>query len=415
MYEEGRKAIAIYTQMVAAHPEIAWYRASLSYTYTETAGGNLADRNWSAVIENATRALPFLEENYAANPAAPGRLDYLAYPLSHMSEAYAQQGDFAHAIEIRRRLVRLREQFASLDPSEPSRVRLVAEALRLLASVLRDTGDHQGCVGATLQAIALLDRFRPEKVGTVSLRNDFGREYLGLIGQLASIHEVHASLAAGRKILGLWEDLYRTGTRDEATREWLDSAHRLIALLLMRLGNFAESLEHYQRSLEFQPPARNETAAAWQSAAALEERVAVMRGHLGDHTAMDEGLHKAIELDQHSCALAEQAWKNSPKSVAALRDLHGCEAAIMRIFIRLGDARQALEHARKGIPYYPTLNLTPSIPDVVGVRADAVLLAWQLAGDHADYTGILEPAEATLPGIRYFVAHGSSSGRPAGR
>ena len=188
--------------------------------------------------------------------------------------------------------------------------------------------------------------------------------------------------------------------------EWLDSAHRFMALLLMRLGNFAESLKHYQRSLEFQPPARNETAAAWQSAAALEERVAVSRGLLGDRTAMEEGLHQAIELDQHACMLAEQAWKNSPKSVAALSDLHGCEVAIMRIFIRLGDPRQALEYARKAIPYYPTPSLTPSLPDVVGVRADAVLLAWQLAGDRADYTGILEPVEATPPGIRYFVAHG---------
>ena len=80
----------------------------------------------------------------------------------------------------------------------------------------------------------------------------------------------------------------------------------------------------------------------------------------------------------------------------------------MRTFIRLGDQRQALEHARKATAYYyPTLSFpNPSIPDVVDVRADAVLLAWQLAGDRADYTGILEPAAATPPEIRYFVANG---------
>jgi tetratricopeptide (TPR) repeat protein len=170
-----------------------------------------------------------------------------------MAQAYTQQGDFAHAIKIRRRLVRLREQFASLDPSEPRRARLLAEALRFLAWVLRDSGDHQGCVGATLQGITILDRFPPEKLGTVDLRREFGREYLGLIGQLVSVHEMHASVSAGRKILVQWEGFYRAGTRDEATREWLDSAHRFIALLLMRQGNFAESLEHYQRSLELQP------------------------------------------------------------------------------------------------------------------------------------------------------------------
>jgi tetratricopeptide (TPR) repeat protein len=157
MYEEGRKAIAIYTQLVAAHPEQLWYRASLSSTYTESAGTNLADHNWSAVIENATRALPFLEENYAADPAAPGRLDSLAYTLSHMAQAYTQQGDFAHAIEIRRRLVRLSEQFASLNPSDPNRARHLAEALRFLGWVLRDSGDHQGCISATLQGITILD------------------------------------------------------------------------------------------------------------------------------------------------------------------------------------------------------------------------------------------------------------------
>jgi tetratricopeptide (TPR) repeat protein len=105
--------------------------------------------------------------------------------------------------------------------------------------------------------------------------------------------------------------------------------------------------------------------------------------------------------------LAEQAWKNSPKNMAALNDLRGGEAAIMWLFIRLGDPRQALEHARKAIPYSPRLPLGYLfMTDVAGVRADAVLLAWQLGGDRADYTGILEPAEATPIEIRYLVAHG---------
>src|SRR5262249_37855377 len=160
----------------------------------------------------------------------------------------------------------------------------------------------------------------------------------------------------------------RAGTKDEVTREWLDSAHRAMARRLMHLGTFAESLDQYKSSLELQPPARSETAAAWQNAADLEERVAVVRGRLGDRTAMEEGLRKAIDLDQHACMLAEQAWKSSPKSTAALSDLRGCEAALMQIFIRLGEPRQALEHARKAIPYYPRLSLGSYLmTDVAGV------------------------------------------------
>jgi tetratricopeptide (TPR) repeat protein len=94
----------------------------------------------------------------------------------------------------------------------------------------------------------------------------------------------------------------------------------------------------------------------------------------------------------------------------------------MRIFIRLGDPRQALEYARKAMqfdasmglwnPYVPDVVrmqadavLHPYLPDAVGVQADAVLLAWQLGGDHLDYTGILKLA-ATPSEIRYFIAHG---------
>jgi tetratricopeptide (TPR) repeat protein len=404
--EEERKAVTLYERVITKDPE-SFYRPNIASAYTELAAGFQAKHNWAAVIENAGKAVSYLKCKYAKGPSVSGCLDALDLPLRQLADAYRAQGDLTSALEIRRRLVEMREEIAALSPPDPKRAQLVAHELGILASDLQDTGDRQGCLDATLQAIAILDRFPPEKLGTMSLRSEFGGEYLGLIGQLASIHEVHASLAAGRKVLGLLEDLYRAGAKDEAAREWLDSAHRFIALLLMRLGSFAESLQHYQQSLELQPLARSENAAAWRSAADLEERVAVLRGRLGDRTAMEEGLQKAIELDQHACMLADQAWKNSPKGGAAVGDLHGCEAAIMRIYIRLGDPRQALEYARKAIPYYPTLSLpTLSIPDVVGVRADAVLLAWQLAGDHADYTGILELSAATPPEIRYFIAHG---------
>jgi tetratricopeptide (TPR) repeat protein len=245
--------------------------------------------------------------------------------------------------------------------------------------------------------------------GEVDLRRECGREYLWLISQLVSVHEMQASLAAGRKILVLWEDLYRAGTKDEVTRESLDSAHRFIAVLLMRLGNFAESLEHYRRSLELQPPAGGETAAAWRSAADLEERVAVLRGRLGDRVTMEQGLRKAIELDRHGCVLAEAAWKNSPKSMEALRDFYNCETAIMRSLLRLGDERQALDFGRKAITHVGALIASGDQSyqlDEDTVRPDAVLLAWQLASEHADYTGILDPPAATPERIRYYLAHG---------
>jgi hypothetical protein len=124
---------------------------------------------------------------------------------------------------------------------------------------------------------------------------------------------------------------------------------------------------------------------------------------------MEQGRRKAIQTDEHGCVLAEQAWKSSPKSMAALRDLYYCETAIMRSLIRLGDQRQALDFARKAVSHVGALIAAGDQfyqLEEDTVRPDAVLLAWQLAGEHADYTGILDPGAATPRTIRYYLAHG---------
>jgi tetratricopeptide (TPR) repeat protein len=417
-YEEERKAIALFERLVTAHPDRPDYRSNLSYAYVGLAGTSVSSANWPAVIENASKALPFLEAQYAEDRSVSRRLDMLATPLRQLSEAYARQGDLAQAMETRRRLVRMREQFAALDPSDARRAKSVADELAFLAPVLWDSGDRQGCLDSTLQAIATLDRFPPEKLGTVSLRRDFATAYGWQIQQLSSIHEVQESVAASRKVLPVWEELYHADPRDEVTREGLSAAHRSIATNLLRLGSFVESWEHFQRSVELLPPVLPETASAWAGAAYLQERTAIVHTSVGDPGALELGLRKAIELNQHACRLAEQAWKTSPKATASLRDLYFCESAIMQSLRRLGDQRQALEYGRKaashaaaliaaGDRFFPPAWGEPTRPisDVDTTRSDSALLAWQLGGEQADYTGLLDPA-ATPQAIRYYLAHG---------
>jgi tetratricopeptide (TPR) repeat protein len=189
----------------------------------------------------------------------------------------------------------------------------------------------------------------------------------------------------------------------------LFQAHRSIAVNLLRLGNFAEALEHFQRCVELQPAVLPETISSWITAAYVQERAAVLRGRLDDRGEMEKGVHKAIELNQHARTRAEQAWKTALNTTAPLRDIYICESNIMQSLQRLGDLRQALDYGRKAASHAADLitagdpflrsSVESSIPGVV-------LLAWQLGGEGADYTGILDPGAATPQGIRYHLAHG---------
>jgi serine/threonine protein kinase/tetratricopeptide (TPR) repeat protein len=406
--EEERKAIALFERVIAADPT-SLYRSNVTSAYLGLAGVFATTRNWAAVIENASKVLTFFESEYAKDPSVSGRLDALALTLRRLAAAYAGQGDFTRVLQIRRRLVELRKKFAALSPLDPRRARLVAEELGELASDLEHTGDRQGCLEATLQAIAILDRFLPMKLAAISSHQSFANAYQQHIQQLDSIHEIPSLVAVSRRVLALWEDLYAADRNDEVNRDRLDAAHRAMGFYLQRLGNFDESLEHYQRSVELQPVVTSEVVSKWRAAADGQERTAILRGRLGDSAAMEQGLRKALEFDQHGRTLAEKAWKNSPGGVAAVRDLYYTEIVMMRAFLRLGDRQQALECGRKAVFHLAVLTAAkdPSVTsEEDSVRPDVVLLAWQLAGDRADYTGILDPAAATPRIIAYYLAHG---------
>jgi tetratricopeptide (TPR) repeat protein len=406
--QEQRRAIALLERLLTLHPDRQEYRSTLSWTYIEVAGLYIG-RDTPAVIENAGKALPFLEAQYAEDRSASGRLDALAAPLRQIAAAYSRQGELGRAIETRRRLVQMREEFAALDPTDARRAQSAAFEISFLAPELWDSGDRQGCVDAARQALATLERFPPEKVGDFRLRRDWAMAYVQQTRLLGSIRELQSSVATGRKAVALLEGLHREVMDDEITRENLASCHRLMHENLMRLGEFAKSLEHVQRSVELQAAVTPEIASRWRAAAYLAERAAVLRGRLGDPAAMEQGLRKAIQTDERGCVLAEQAWKSSPKSMAALRDLYYCETAIMRSLIRLGEQRQALDYARKAVSHAGARIIAGDQfyqLEEDTVRPDAVLLAWQLAGEQADYTGILDPATKTPERIRYYLAHG---------
>ena len=397
--EEHCKAIAIYERVLASHPQ------ALSNMYVELARSYFHDRNWSAVIENANKALLFPEKNYAADPSKPGRLDSLALPLQYLAESHAQMGDLAKAIEIHRRLTRLREQSASLDPSDAFRAQLTADQLGYLANVLIDGGDRQGSIEATLGRLLSLigsspKNWKPRACAVIGPR-DMTATRNGLV--LSTKSSPRRSPAAnccrsGRTSIARirtrrpGEDwISRTAGSQTIFSGWAISPNR--SRLSARLGIAT---------------GKREKASDWRDAASLQARIAGLLGLQGDRAGMEQGLRMAIESQRHSCTLAEQARKTSPAGATALRDVSTCEVEIMRLFIRLAEQRQALEYGRRAVSHETTqaASSDPYFQDSSSVRPDAVLLAWQLAGDRADYTGILAPAAATPDAIQYLIAHG---------
>jgi hypothetical protein len=204
---EQRKAIGFYERLAAAHPDVNGYLANVSFTYIGLAVTSYSMLDWPAVVEYASKALPFLESQYNEDRSVSGRLDWLSGPLRQMAEAYARLGDFTLAIETRWRLVRMREEFAALDVADPRRAMVMAEEISYLAPVLWDAGDRQSCLDAIFRATAILDRYPTEKLQTVNLRRELATAYGILIQQLGSIHEVHTSVVYSRKVLPLWEEL----------------------------------------------------------------------------------------------------------------------------------------------------------------------------------------------------------------
>jgi serine/threonine protein kinase/tetratricopeptide (TPR) repeat protein len=400
---EYGKAITIYERLEMANPGWYEYLSALSRAHIGLAGNSWRRDDWHAVLDHAGKAQPFLEARYTQDPTEWTRVENLASALRQMAEASDRLGDFAGAIEIRRRLVRMREQFAVLDPSSPERARLLSLEFYLLAQVLRDAGDRQGTLDADARSTAVLDRFPPETLQSESLRRNFGFAYF-LHGWIRmALFQPRAAVEAVQKSLVLWGPVRRGSLEDGISTFSADLSHRSIALVnLVYLGNPDEALRHYGQALEMYPAGSMDAATDWNSAGYLQSRVAWVQGVLGDRAARDEGLRKAIELDQRSCEVAQQERRSS----VMWRDLAWCEEGLAQHYLRLGETAPALEHARKAAGWESQSAAGSGSYRFPGMEADAALLIWQNSGEAGDYRGLAGSGPATPQQVHFLVAHG---------
>jgi serine/threonine protein kinase/tetratricopeptide (TPR) repeat protein len=395
--EELRIAADIFEKGLAADPNRAEFRSGLASVNSALATSYAGDRNASAAMEVAGKSLAFLESEYAANPASFANVSNLAQVLRQMSEASYQQNDLSRSTELRRRVVEIWEQFAALEAGDATRAHMLANAVGYLGFALADAGDRKGCLDASRRVREILDRF---KVGELSpsVRRSFAFTYANDVQLLSMIHEVPAAVAESRKVLPIWEDVHAADPKDTLAKGMLVSAQGTLAANLLRLGDFTESLNYYQRALELQLQDRRETSADWRVTASLQERIGVLRGLLGNGDAMEQGLRESVGSNRHGEELAEQIWKKSPAAATA-REVASTETALAFTLFRLGDRRGALEYGRKALArIWEARAVDASIQSETGrIQPEATLLEFEAGGDRADYTGILVEKGSVSP------------------
>jgi serine/threonine protein kinase/tetratricopeptide (TPR) repeat protein len=390
--QAAARAIEIYDRLLAAHPEMPLSWANIAILCERLNPDAKRKRDWNVVIAGVKKALPVLEAGYPRDAVARAHLnvysDSLRAALRQMADGYTYLGDFAHAVETRRRLVQMREELTALNPSDAVAVRAHSEALADLAEACRQSGDRQCALEASIQGVALLDALPRDKAPTLNSRGPLHLLYARHVQQLAALHDIPHAVAASKSRLMLWEDTYRADPKGAAG--WFMSAEQTMGAQCLSAGDFAESLEHYHHALELRP-------ATWVGdVIGLPTLIAVMRWHLGDRAAMETGLREAMEAYRREYGVAEQVVKDTPQDGMSRGRMFWTGTAVLEALILSGESRQALEHG---------LAVVGSNP---GLRSYVALLQWQIGGEGADYTRVLSSGAVTAAEARYQAALGYS-------
>ena len=390
--EEMQRSIAIEDPVAARHPENKLHANRLALACAGAAYYYSLSSDWASVINYGSKAMRY-EDTSPQVLGRDGALQRISQALDALGRAYAAQGDRLRAVETLQRIAEIREKFAALDAADVGRAQSYTAALLNLATQMRNAGDRQGALAAYHRARAALDKFDPSRIATLSQRRALANGYRDLSAQLAAIDEDAEALATARIAMRLFDAIYQADPTSLSAANGLSAAHRAVASLLTRSGDYRGMIEEYRAvvamMLKLADPSR--PADLMRTTAPMQRTVAILEALLGDRTSAERDFRKAIEFYRQALAGSEKLWNADRKQTAPLGDMITAERGIAEILERLGQPAEALacmsrelEHARLQLDADPkNIKAIRSLQDATHALDR---FEWERAGEKGQYT-----------------------------
>ncbi|HEY3837060.1 MAG TPA: tetratricopeptide repeat protein, partial [Bryobacteraceae bacterium] len=344
-FQEYQASLAVIEKFQAAYPQNQEPLTWVALLYSQLASTATDREQWQDAVNYARKALPKLEQNYSADPG-PASVRGLVNVLKVLGYADMNLGDPDDAQKQVQRIVDISEKRARENPSSLSIALEYVGALEVLASDQRAFGDRAGALLTWQKNEAVLDRFQPEKLPSVSQRHTIAYSFTNIAVGLVDLRDFHGAQRVFHKTLALREALYKADPANTSTRGALRGLYPRLARNLWLLGDLAGARDNYVTPLNM--PDLGDKPFSLLYAGDYQYALARVRAVLGDPIASQD-FAKALDWYQRSEAAGQKLWDASHADTGVLRDLISAQRDIADLYERAGRTQDAVAMNRKAL------------------------------------------------------------------
>jgi serine/threonine protein kinase len=203
------------------------------------------------IIQRAQEYLDSLAQESKSDPAL---LEELAAAYGRLASVQGNSrdvnlGDTTSAVQNRRKAAQLFETATSLQPTNQSVRRQMAESYLALAAALNQSGDNQGSQTYEQRALEILEPLAAANPDDKNVQYALAKAYEHTAGTFRSENDRVRALQFFEKALSIYERLGEADPQDQHYQREISFSHKHLGGTLMEQGKLSESLEQYRAAL----------------------------------------------------------------------------------------------------------------------------------------------------------------------
>ena len=290
---------------------------------------------------------------------------------------HSNLGDTQAAIQSFRKAVKLLDEVASDDASEIGDPRILAATYDSLGNALWSAGDRNAADEWGRKALkvrqALASRLPP-----LEAAKELSYSYYNLAVHCGQMADFSCALQNHRKFLDAWERIARAQPGSADAPRNLALAHKRVGAVLIRKGQLADALMHYQaaRTIDEKRVAANPNDA--------EARLDLTFGYSDIGYILREQGHPAEALANYrkAEAIREELVAADHKDERARSSLASTCGYIARILWDMGERQQSMAYHRKALAVQESLMADDPMNRVA--QSDVADTCVRLGSDYAN-------------------------------
>jgi len=203
------------------------------------------------IIQRAQEYLDSLSQESKSDPVL---LQELAAAYARLASVQGDGrdvnlGDTTSALQNRHKAAQLLETAASLQPTDPTVRRKMAESFLALAVALHQTGDNQGMENYEKRALQTLEPLAAASAGDDNVQHALASAYESAAGTFRSKNDSVRALEYFQKALAIQERLANTDPQNQLFQRDISFSHKHLGGTLAEQNRLPEALQHYRAAL----------------------------------------------------------------------------------------------------------------------------------------------------------------------